>query len=122
MFPAYQSEDDSHSGSLAMPRLQQNVEAGQTRLLILAPQHAQVPPVFQNLKVDARRHQELLAGMQRLRGNLYLRDGAIEQRELSDDGRHCMSVDRDSWHLLALDRASRFYPPGRFRVVGLMVR
>ena len=40
--------------------------------------------------------------MQRLRGRIYLADGAITKSELSADGRHELSSDRHSWHLLLL--------------------
>jgi len=40
--------------------------------------------------------------MQRLRGSVYLEDGAISQDDLID-GRHQVRSDRQSWHLLLLD-------------------
>ncbi len=45
--------------------------------------------------------------MQKMRGGIYLRDGAIQTRDLSRDGRHCQAADADSWHLLTLDRDGR---------------
>ena len=42
--------------------------------------------------------------MQRLRGALYLEDGAIHSEQLIPDGRHELSVDTRSWHLLTLDK------------------
>jgi hypothetical protein len=42
--------------------------------------------------------------MQRLRGTAYLKDGAIQPSELSEDGRHQQPTDRQSWHILALSR------------------
>ena len=87
-----------------MIRRQEKAEAGQTRLLLLAPRYANIPPVFSNLQYDARWHGQLLASMQRLRGNVYVEDGAIGPQEISADGRHRLAIDWDSWHLLALDR------------------
>jgi hypothetical protein len=49
----------------------------------------------------------LLAEMQRFRGEVYLRDGAISQREFTPDGRYALDIDTRSWHLLALDGARR---------------
>src|SRR6478609_699989 len=72
------------------------------QLVILAPSGATVPQTFSNVDVDASRHQELLSGMQKLRGNIYLKDGAIEQEHLSSDGRHMLSADDNSWHLLSV--------------------
>jgi hypothetical protein len=118
MVQAHQSETARSTGSIAEPAttpLPHKMEAGQTRLMVLAPQHAKVPSVFENVKYDERRHREFLSGMQRLRGSLYLQDGAIERRDLSEDGRHCIDIDRDSWHLLALDRSGRVCGCVRYR-------
>ncbi|MEO5922593.1 MAG: hypothetical protein ABIR70_02085 [Bryobacteraceae bacterium] len=41
--------------------------------------------------------------MQRLRGNVYLADGAVQKGQLSGDGRHSQAVDEMSWHLIGLD-------------------
>ncbi len=75
------------------------------RLLILAPPQADIPADFQTVKCNAQQHSTLLAQMQRLRGKVYLEDGAIQSRQLSGDGRHCQPIDLASWHLLSLDRA-----------------
>jgi hypothetical protein len=40
--------------------------------------------------------------MQRLRGRIYLNDGAINPSELTSDGRHVIPFDDDSWHLLVV--------------------
>jgi len=45
----------------------------------------------------------LLAGMQRLRGSVYLKDGAIAADELTPCGRHKQAEDTRSWHVLAVD-------------------
>lgn len=86
-----------------------------TRLLVLAPPHASVPPVFRNRQYDALRHEELLAEMQRLRGNVYVEDGAIGPHELSAGGRHRLETDEDSWHLLALDQTGAVTGCARYR-------
>jgi hypothetical protein len=44
--------------------------------------------------------------MQRLRGRLYLRDGAIGPHQLTDD-RHQLESDKLSWHVLVLDENER---------------
>jgi hypothetical protein len=77
--------------------------SSQTRLLILAPAGADIPAVFEERQHSAVRHEALLSDMQRFRGKTYLRDGAIEWHELDDEGRHQIEIDRDSWHLLAMD-------------------
>jgi hypothetical protein len=87
----------------AVVRPEWQAETGQTRLMLLAPPHASVAPVFQKFRPDAEWHEHLLAGMQRLRGDVYVQDGAIGPHELSADGRHRLGIDRDSWHLLLID-------------------
>lgn len=72
-------------------------------LLLLAPDCARIPETFQDVVLDNGRHETLLSEMQKLRGRLYLKDGAVEPWELSPDGRHQTPADRESWHLLALD-------------------
>jgi len=88
---------------------------GQTRLLLLAPPHVSVSPAFRNQQYDPLRHAELLAEMQRLRGAVYMEDGAIGRHELSADGRHRLEIDSDSWHLLAMDHAGTVTGCMRYR-------
>jgi len=40
---------------------------------------------------------------QRLRGRIYLQDGAIQRSELSADNRHIQAADDRAWHLLTVD-------------------
>jgi hypothetical protein len=53
--------------------------------------------------VNNRRYESLLAEMQRLRGSIYLGDGAIWSKDLTADGRHVLKVDEQSWHILKVD-------------------
>ena len=48
-------------------------------------------------------YAKLLSSMQRLRGQLYLADGAIPEAALDDRGRFCMDDDELCWHLLLLE-------------------
>jgi hypothetical protein len=41
--------------------------------------------------------------MQKLRGRVYLKDGAIQACEMQDDGRFIMRGDEQGWHLLLVD-------------------
>jgi hypothetical protein len=52
-------------------------------------------------------HQRLLTDAQRLRGRIYLQDGAILTSQLLSDGRHVQAADQKSWHLLTLDERGR---------------
>jgi hypothetical protein len=70
---------------------------------LLAPSEAHVPRAFRRVDVDPDRHERMLAQLQRLRGRLYLQDGAIEASQLTADGRHRMAADDHSWHVVSLD-------------------
>lgn len=48
-----------------------------------------------------------MIGMQRLRGLIYLEDGALSESALTSDGRHESAFDPGSWHLLTVDGAGR---------------
>jgi hypothetical protein len=87
--------------------LDRSIEAVDSRLVLLTPPEASIPTSFENVEVDPDRHAELVADMQRLRGRTYLRDGAVEPRELTCDGRHQTPEDERSWHLLMLDKLGR---------------
>src|SRR5579872_4405515 len=79
----------------------------QTQFVILPPSRFVVSRVFRNLEPDNRRHDELLAEMQRFRGGVYASDGAIQAEDLTSDGRHAVEVDDLSWHVLSLDQNNR---------------
>jgi len=48
-----------------------------------------------------------MSSMQRLRGSIYLEDGAIRRDSLTMDGRHISPVDEKSWHVLSVDEAGQ---------------
>jgi len=50
------------------------------KLALLAPSASETPKFFNQVHVDAKRSDDLLAELQRLRGSVYLEDGAIEPR------------------------------------------
>jgi hypothetical protein len=75
-----------------------------SRLMILPPVGGQVPGAFAKVERDDHRYSRLLAGMQRLRGRAYLEDGAISPEDLTADGRHEVSADRNCWHAIFVDR------------------
>lgn len=87
--------------------LHRNIGAVNKRLILLAPPQASVPCSFENVDSDPQRYQTLLKDMQRLRGGIYLRDGALEPHQLSIDGLHQTPEDEKSWHLLMVDQAGR---------------
>lgn len=77
--------------------------AADRRLVLLAPDTGGIPPRFAALRSDEGSHENLLAQAQRLRGETYLEDGAIQPSQLTSDGRFCAPRDKESWHLLALN-------------------
>ncbi len=76
-------------------------------LVVLAPAGAAKRENFENVWRSDATYEKLLSDMQRLRGRIYVRDGAIEPSALTADGRHKSSCDVRSWHLLALNSAGR---------------
>jgi hypothetical protein len=77
------------------------------QLVVLAPAGRQIPPAFRNVISDPEKHASILGEMQKMRGGIYLRDGAIRPWNLTPDGRHFQAADNHSWHLLTLDRDNR---------------
>jgi hypothetical protein len=77
------------------------------RFILLAPAGAAPRGTFRHVEGDPGWRQELMADMQRLRGRIYLYDGAINQDELTADGRHIQPIDEESWHLLVLSSNGR---------------
>jgi hypothetical protein len=94
----------SHAGDLRegvrTPRLELR------NWVLLSPANAAVPDCFADVHIDANRRDKLLAEMQRLRGSVYLEDGAITANQLTD-GRHRIDADDLSWHLLVVDQEDR---------------
>jgi hypothetical protein len=81
--------------------LERLVASSDSQLVVLAPHDAiDVPDWFRNVPVDESGHASLVADAQRLRGSVYLADGAIRPRQLTSDGRHVAPEDQKAWHLL----------------------
>ncbi len=73
------------------------------RLVLLAPEGAECPSSLKNVEFASGSHREWLDRLQRLRGSIYLRDGALKASQLTADGRHETAEDAKSWHLLVTD-------------------
>jgi hypothetical protein len=54
--------------------------------------------------------------MQRLRGRIYLEDGAIQPWEVNEDGRFVMQDDEQCWHLLLKDNEEHIIGCARYLV------
>jgi hypothetical protein len=87
--------------------LHRNIASVESSLVLLAPRHAAIPSTFENVDANLQRHGQLLAQMQRMRGGVYLRDGALRAEDLSTDGRHDTPEDHRAWHLLIQDDQQR---------------
>lgn len=72
--------------------------------VLLAPQRSR--PAIGRIMTDRSRHSELLSAAQRLRGSIYLEDGAIDRGSLTEDGRHVQPADEVSWHLLTVENGT----------------
>lgn len=72
------------------------------RFKLLAPPEPSVEP-FGRTRTSQQVHRQYLAEMQRLRGRVYLKDGAIQACEMESDGRFVMRGDEQGWHLLLVD-------------------
>jgi len=78
-----------------------NSVQGQT--VVLAPAAAHLPSSFTRVVRNPGRHASVLSGLQRLRGRVYLEDGAIDRSELASDGRFIQPIDNHAWHLVRLN-------------------
>jgi hypothetical protein len=87
--------------------LERNIASIEERMVLIAPRQSAIGWFFQDVRVDPVRRRRLLHTMQRLRGRIYLDDGAIGPEDLSPDGRHRTPEDDKSWHLLMLDPRGR---------------
>src|SRR5262245_14783450 len=85
------------------------------RTILLAPPIARLTEIFQSVKVDRLQHAWFLAEVQRLRGRVYLHDGAIEERQLLSDGRYGNPHDTASWQLLRTNSIGRVSGCVRYR-------
>jgi hypothetical protein len=73
------------------------------QLRLLAPSRSAVPRFFTRVHTNPKRYEGLLEAAQRLRGSVYVEDGALQPQQLTD-GRHCLDIDSGSWHLLVMNR------------------
>jgi hypothetical protein len=84
--------------------LERNIATLEERLILVAPPGTFLPSAFSNVCIDPIRHQRLVRDVQRLRGSVYLQDGAVQRHQLTADGLHRTPEDDRSWHLLMLNK------------------
>lgn len=73
------------------------------RLVLLAPSKSSVPRAFTRAGVEEGNYCKILSAVQRLRGTVYVEDGAIKPHQLTHDDRYAVPADERSWHLVTLD-------------------
>ena len=84
------------------------------QIVLLAPAEVNDSSSFGRVRYDAEQYESLLGSMQRLRGAVYLADGAIDSNALTADGRHWSGADRESWHVLSLNSEGRVQGCARY--------
>lgn len=75
--------------------------------MLLAPSVNAIPPRTGLRQCDTEHYGRYLGELQRLRGKVYLEDGAVQGEQLTTDGRHQVQADYESWHILAVDEEGR---------------
>lgn len=88
--------------------------SSQRSYVFLAPQTRELEFAGIQARQAKQPYYRLLAESQRLRGRIYLEDGAIGASELTNDGRYVTDLDRHSWHLLTLGQQGRVMGCARF--------
>jgi hypothetical protein len=83
---------------------------------IVAPQSAVLPRCFSRVSSARGEHEKLLRAIQRLRGDVY-REYAPIAATLTPDGRHCQSIDAESWHIVLQDANNEIVGCARYRPI-----
>ncbi len=91
-----------------------SLDSARGRFALLAPPQAHVPSDFSRVDRGHDWHGRMLGRMQKVRGTVYLEEGAIRKSQLTADGRHQIPVDDRAWHVLALDDIMRIYGCSRY--------
>ena len=91
-------------GIVMLNLFERGIASVDQHLVVLAPPQARIPlSLHKNVAFAPTEHRHLLDQVQRLRGTIYLRDGALQRSHLTADGRHVTPEDDQSWHLLVTD-------------------
>lgn len=84
-------------------------------LMLLAPLASAVPDAFHGVNLDPAQHAQMLWGVQKLRGSVYLRDGAIDASQLTPEGLHVQVSDETSWHVISVQPDGDVVACARYR-------
>jgi hypothetical protein len=74
---------------------------------LLAPSRSRLSHEFARAIPDEQLYSHYLSSMQQLRGQVYLKDHAIQPCDLDREGRFHMPGDEQSWHLLLVDETKK---------------
>jgi predicted GNAT family N-acyltransferase len=86
------------------------------RFQLLVPPQTRTSTAFGDTQIDQQLYDQNLDSMQRLRGSIYLKDGAIQPWELDEAGRFAMRGDEQSWHLLLKNDEDKIIGCARYLV------
>jgi hypothetical protein len=101
-----------------MTLLDSSFSAANGSMILIAPSGGDVPRCFRRIEESGTRYESLLAEMQRLRGAVYLGDGAIAPWEIDEEGRHQLDIDSGSWQVLSRDSSGAVRGCARLRMLG----
>jgi hypothetical protein len=87
--------------------LERNIATIEQRLVLVAPPTLTVAPAFHNVRVEPSEHRRQVRAVQRMRGLVYIADGAVQPSQLSPEGLHQTPEDERSWHLLFTNGAGK---------------
>lgn len=103
-------------GELRVGFADQVISGATGRLRLLAPPQAVASEApFRDLRCSSEEHSFLLSQAQKLRGQVYLRDGAVAPSDLDASGRLRSPVDNACWHVLQLGSTGAVTGCARYR-------
>ena len=91
------------------------------RLVLLAPP-GQPSPSLSGIHVVSGQDHPLLFSLQKLRGQICVREGVVLPSELTADGRHVQEADYTSWHILCTDHEGSVHGCVRYQLHDRNVR
>ncbi len=92
------------------------IPASKLGVRIVAPQSLALPRCFSRVSSARGEHEKLVRAIQQLRGDVY-REYAPIAATLTPDGRHCQSIDAESWHIVLQDGNNELVGCARYRPI-----
>jgi predicted GNAT family N-acyltransferase len=85
-------------------------------LKLLCPSDHPFASKFHDRRIEEPLYDKYVSSLQRLRGPVYLADGAVQPWELDEDGRYWMRDDEKAWHLVLIDAEDEVIGCARYLV------